>query len=92
MAAKTKTTNPIAAEALALPIAFVFEGHEYAVLPTSEWTIDALEHFETGKIVGMLREILDAENFATFRARHKKVSDLNNFVVAMQTAQGIAGN
>ena len=92
MAAKKTASNPIAAEAFALPITFNFEGHEYAALPTSEWSLDALDAYENGRILAMLREVLDAENFAALRARHNRVGDLNGFISAMQKAQGIAGN
>ncbi|QDF14187.1 tail assembly chaperone [Microbacterium phage GardenState] len=91
MAAR-KTANPIAAEALSLNIAFVFEGREYSAPPTSEWSIDALEAFENGRILAMLRLILSDEDFSAFRSRHNKVAELNAFITAMQKAQGIAGN
>ncbi|WNT44333.1 tail assembly chaperone [Microbacterium phage Mabodamaca] len=90
--ATRKTTNPIAAEALAADIAFTFEGHEYTVPPSSEWSIDALEAYENGRILAMLRDVLDEDVFAAFRSRHKKVAELNAFMEAIQKAQGISGN
>lgn len=87
-----RKTNPIAAEALSTDIVFSFEGREYTVPASSEWTIDALEAFENGRILAMLKELLTDEDYAAFRKRHNKVSELNAFMLALQKAQGIAGN
>ncbi|ALX67275.1 hypothetical protein [Microbacterium sp. XT11] len=92
MAARKTATNPTAAEALAQPIPFTFEGQKYSVLPSSEWSLDALEAFEEGRVLTLLREVLDGDGYATFRKTHNRVADLNEFVVAMQKAIGIAGN
>ncbi|WDS51650.1 tail assembly chaperone [Microbacterium phage Barnstormer] len=90
MAAR-KTSNPIAAEALSADIAFDFGGETYSTPPTSEWSLDALEAYEAGRNLATLREILSAEDYAKFRSRHNKVSDLNDVFVAIQRAQGISG-
>lgn len=92
MAAARRTTNPTAAEALAVDIPFTFAGHDYAVLPSSEWTIDALENFENGRILAFTREVLVGDSFAEFRSRHNKVTELNDFMVSIQKAVGVSGN
>jgi hypothetical protein len=87
------TKSATAAEALGeirLPVEFA--GVTYEVPPTSEWSYDALEAYEDGKIAGFIREILGAEQHAKFKATKPKVSDLSGFIEAIQKALGIAGN
>lgn len=81
-----------AAEALAQSIEFEFRGAEFAVLPTTEWSLDALEAFEDGKLVTLLREVLTDGGYAAMKAVAPKVGDLNEFVAAMTEALGISGN
>lgn len=91
--ATTKTTkNPIAAEALHSNIEFEYDGESYAVIPTNDWTLDALEHFEDGKVLSLLREVLAEGGYAKFRQTHNAVGDIEGFMAALQKAQGIAGN
>lgn len=86
------TTNPTAAEALGEMIPFTFDGDDYLVQPSSEWSWDAMEAYENGRILAFLSEILDDESFAKIRAAKPKAGVLGKFVLAMQKATGIAGN
>jgi hypothetical protein len=79
-------------EATATPVPFEHEGQHLAVLPASEWTVQALEAFEEGKVTTFLRAILTPDSWSTYTARNPKVSDLQGLVVAIQTAAGLSGN
>jgi hypothetical protein len=85
-------TSPSAAEALGENIPFTFDGKDFVVAPSSEWSFDAIEAFENGHILAFIREILDEESYRTLRAAKPKASVLGEFVVALQKAVGIAGN
>ncbi|QGZ17312.1 tail assembly chaperone [Arthrobacter phage Warda] len=87
-----RKTSPAAAEALGESIPFTFDGKDFVVAPSSEWSFDALEAYEEGRVLAFLREILDEESFKTLRAMKPKASHLGEFVVALQKAAGIAGN
>ncbi|WGH21088.1 tail assembly chaperone [Arthrobacter phage Cassia] len=87
MTAKT----PAAAEALGESIPFTFDGQDFSVLPSSEWSFDALEAYETGRVLAFLQEILDGDSYQTLRAMKPKASVLGDFVIALQRAAGIAG-
>ncbi|WP_336628443.1 MULTISPECIES: hypothetical protein [unclassified Microbacterium] len=91
MAAR-KTANPIAAEAVHALIEFSYDGETYAVTPTNDWTLDALEAFEDGKVLTLLREVLAEDGYSKFRQSHNAVADIQGFMAALQKAQGIAGN
>ena len=88
----TAKKSPAAAEALGEKIPFTFDGVDYAVLPSSEWSWDALEAYETGRILAFLSEILDGDSFAALRKAKPKAATLGEFVAALQKATGIAGN
>lgn len=88
----TSPKTPAAAEALGEMIPFTFDGHDYAVYPSSEWSFDALEAYEAGRILAFLKGILDDESFAQLRATKPKAAVIGDFVVALQKAVGISGN
>ncbi|QOP65074.1 tail assembly chaperone [Arthrobacter phage Adumb2043] len=88
----TSRKTPAAAEALGESIPFSFEGKDFMVLPSSEWSFDAIEAYEQGRVLAFLSEILDADSFKELRAMKPKASVLGEFVVALQKAAGIAGN
>lgn len=90
--ATTTRKSPTAAEALGEKIHFIFGGIEYLVAPTSEWSYDALEAFEDGKVTTFLREVLGADEHAKYKATKPRVSDVGDFVTALQKALGISGN
>lgn len=92
MPAKTTRTLPAAAEALAEVVPFAYGDAQYAVLPTSEWTVDAVESFEMGRVTTFLRSVVPAEHWQAFKATGPKVPDLNDFVLAIQKAVGVSGN
>lgn len=87
-----RTPNPTAAEVLGDRIPFSYGGVDYFVLPSLEWSYDALEAFENGRLAAFLREILGEEQHAAFKATKPKVADVNDFIVGMQKALGFAGN
>ncbi|QOP65075.1 tail assembly chaperone [Arthrobacter phage Adumb2043] len=87
----TSRKTPAAAEALGESIPFSFEGKDFMVLPSSEWSFDAIEAYEQGRVLAFLSEILDADSFKELRAMKPKASVLGEFVVALQKAAGIAG-
>lgn len=57
------------------PISFDHNDVTYTIPPAEDWTVDALEAFEDGKLATLLREIL-GEQWAAFKATKPKVSDL----------------
>jgi len=93
MATARKTTkSPTAAEALGEKLPFTYNGEEYLVDPTSEWTYDVLEAYEDGRLVGFLRGVLGDEQHERFKATKPRVREINDFVTELQSALGIAGN
>lgn len=88
----TARKTPAAAEALAESIPFHFEGKDFLVAPSSEWSFDALEAYEEGRVLAFLREILDEASFKAIREMKPKASVLGEFIVTLQKAVGIAGN
>jgi hypothetical protein len=88
----TTRKSATAAEALGTGVPFTFGGVDYTVTPTAEWTFEALEAFEDGKVATFIRVILGEEQTATFRATKPTVTTLKEFVVELQKALGLAGN
>jgi hypothetical protein len=86
------TNSPAAAEALGEMIPFVFDGQDYTVHPSSEWSFDAIEAYENGRVLAFLSEVLDDESNKKLRAAKPKASVLGKFVDALNKAVGIAGN
>lgn len=87
-----RKTTPAAAEALGALVPFTFGDVDYLIPPTSEWTYDALEAFEDGKITAFLRAILGDAQHVKFKATKPRIADVTEFVDAMQKALGISGN
>lgn len=79
-------------ESTGTPIAFEHEGQSLAVLAPSEWTVEALEAYEEGKVTTFLRAIMTPAAWAEFKTRAPKVSDLQGLVVSIQAAAGLSGN
>lgn len=86
------TTNPTAAEALGDKVPFAHGGVDYLLDPAAEWTIDALEAYEAGRVTTFLRSILGEEQYAAYRATSPKVGQINEFMTGIQKALGIQGN
>lgn len=62
----------------------------YEIPPAEDWTVDALEAFEDGKLATLLREIL-GDSWAAFKATKPKVSDLADLFASAEKALN-AGN
>ncbi|AWY06646.1 tail assembly chaperone [Microbacterium phage Zeta1847] len=90
-AARKLTESAIAAEAVGDRVPFEFRGETFGLLPTSEWSLNALEAFEEGRVVAFLKDILGAD-YAKLRGLDIKVADLEEFVADAKDALGIAGN
>lgn len=92
MTSENTNTNPTAAEALATRVPFLWRETAFTVEPTSEWSYDALENYEDGRITHFLRSVLGAEEHKRFKTLKPKAADVEDFVGAIQKALGISGN
>ncbi len=72
-------TPQMAAEAKNKPVALMFDGEEYQVLPGMEWDIEILEEAENGNITTALAKLLGPEQYKKFRSTHTKVGDIRRF-------------
>lgn len=88
----TAKKSAAAAEALGEKVPFSYNGVDYLVDPTSEWSYEALEAYEDGRISGFLKALLGEEQHDAFKATKPRISDVNSFVEALQKAVGIQGN
>lgn len=79
-------------EATKNKVSFTFDGDKYQIDPTSEWDLDVLEAVEDGKIVSLVRAILGDKQWEKFKAKPRKVDDLNRLFEAISKATGIQGN
>lgn len=79
----------VKAEAKNSTVAFEFDGDKYEIATTDEWDLDVLEAYEDGKIVATVRALVGPDGWATFRAKPRKVSALNDFFEAIQGALGL---
>lgn len=70
---------------------FDYDGVTYTVPDADEWSLDALEAYEDGKVATLIREILGSAQWATFKSKPRKIADLNGLFEAAQEALG-AGN
>jgi len=87
-----KPANAAAAEATATPIPFEFDGQSYSILPSSEWSFDALDSLEQNRIATFLREVLGDDSLATFKATKPKIADAARLAQTALEAAGIRGN
>lgn len=72
-------------------VSFTFEDVAYSIPAADEWSLDAIEAFEDGKSATLIREILGAKQWATFKEKPRKVSDLTALFVTIEKAVN-AGN
>lgn len=86
------TPTPAKAEALGGPVAFEFEGETYEVAPTSEWDLDVMERYEDGQIATAVRALLGPAQWGRFRAKPRKVADLEALFSTIEKALGVSGN
>lgn len=85
-------STPAKSEAVNAPVEFEFDGETYTVPPSKEWDLDALEAFESGRVLTFIASILGKDQYATFRKVPRKVADAEALFDAIQEALGIAGN
>lgn len=71
-------------------VTFDFEGHTYSIPAAEEWSIDALEAYEDGKLATLLREIL-GDGWTVFKSVPRKVGDLTALFAEAEKALN-AGN
>jgi hypothetical protein len=77
------------AEATTGVVSFEFDGDAYEVPTSDNWDLDVLEAYEDGKIVATVKALVGPAGWATFRAKPRKVSDLDTFFNAIQEALGL---
>lgn len=69
-----------------------FDGETYMIPPSSQWSISAIEAYEDGKVVTMVRAILGTEQWERFKRKPRTAADLGSLFEAMQEALGLEGN
>jgi hypothetical protein len=85
-------TTPAKAEATKVRPSFTFDGVKYSVDNTMEWDLEVLEAVEDDKIVSIVRALLGPDQWAKFKAKPRKVTDLNELFQAIAKAVGLQGN
>jgi hypothetical protein len=85
-------TTPAKAEATKVRPAFTFDGVKYSVDNTMDWDLEVLEAVEDDKIVSIVRALLGPDQWAKFKAKPRKVADLNDLFQAIAKAVGLQGN
>lgn len=78
-------------DATGKPITFEYDGETYEAPPAENWDLSVLEAIDDGKLTHAVKALLGAEQYATFRGRHSKVTDLNGLFESMTAAVG-SGN
>lgn len=64
------------------PVVFTYDEETYTIPSADEWSVEALEAFEDGKIATLLREVLGPEQWSTFKSKRRTMSDLNDLFEA----------
>lgn len=85
-------TTPAKTEATKKTVSFTYEGEKYTIPTTKEWDLEVIEAIEDEKIIAVVRGILGADQWATFKSKSRKVDDLNAFFNAISKAAGLQGN
>lgn len=81
--------NPVQVEALSDgTLAVAFRGDTFVVPVIDEWTIEALEAFENGKGVQLLKQLLGQKQWARFRRSYGKKKDVDDLAEAIAEAGG----
>lgn len=83
------TAKPVKAEALGKGVTVTYDGETYEIDPVSEWDLDVLEAYEDGRLVVLTRSLLGDEGWTRFRAKPRKVADLEGLFTALQEAAGL---
>lgn len=81
--------NPVKAEATGESIPFSYDGEEYVIPPSSEWSLDIIEAYEDGKVVKTVKTLLGDEQWAKFKSTPRTVADLGALFEAIQEATGV---
>lgn len=68
---------------------FEFEGHTYTVPSADDWSIEAVEAFEDGKHIGVIRSILGPTQWRLYKQRHPKAKTAASFIEAMFADVGV---
>lgn len=79
-------------EAANREIAFTFDGDEYVIPLSGDWDLPVLEAYEDGRVVAFTRELIGPAQWATFKSRPRKVSDITALFEAIETASVGRGN
>lgn len=67
-------------------VSFEYGGHTYSVPPAEEWDIEVLEAVDAQQMTVALRALLGGDQYAKFRANHRKVRELGEFFEAANKA------
>ncbi|WP_229398173.1 hypothetical protein [Micromonospora okii] len=86
----TSRARAARAEATETATTFDFDGESYSVAPSNQWDLDALDAFESGRILTAVRLILGADQLARFRSKPRTIGDLDALFDAAQKAAGIS--
>ena len=85
-------SNTVKAEVTKVRPTFTYDGVKYTVDNTMDWDLDVLEAIEDDKIVTIVRALLGPDQWAKFKAKPRKVTDLNELFEAIAKAVGLKGN
>lgn len=85
-------SNTVKAEAKNTKPTFTFDGVKYTVDNTMDWDLEVLEAVEDDKIVTIVRALMGPDQWAQFKSKPRKVTDLNALFEAIAKAVGLKGN
>lgn len=80
----SEQTSPAADEKTL--VTFEHDGETYTIPTADEWSLDAIEAFEDGKNASLIRAILGPVQWAMFKRKPRKGSDLGDLFVAAEKA------
>jgi hypothetical protein len=79
-------------DATTTEIAFEYDGAEYTIPTSGDWDLPVLEAYEDGRVVAFTRELLGPAQWAAFKRKPRKVSDITGLFEAIETASVGRGN
>lgn len=85
----SKAASAAKAEALNEPITFEYDGTEYEIPASDDWSIETLEALEDGKALRFTRELLGANQWRAFRLKHSTARELGELSEALAKAAGL---
>lgn len=83
------TKKTLKTEALNEEIVFTFKDEEFVLPPHTTWPLDALEAYEEGKILKLLKAVFGDEQYGRIKNVCANWPELNEFVVAAFQAAGV---